>query len=272
MYLVYTYEMRKFLRRFATSDAGNIAMMTAVAMPLLVGAAGLGAETALWFHGDLELQQAADKAVYAAAIEKRAGSNDKTILSAATSLATKNGYSPGTIAVNYPPKAGAYAGKTTAIEVELTREIPRFFTKFFTNTPLIDNARAVASMQNSADACVLALSTSASRAVYVSGSGILSLNGCNVMSNSVKNDAIYVGGSGQLKADCLISVGGITISKSDSVATTCKSTITNAPPVGDPYADIPRTRVGSSQTRAARASAAADEHSGDADSGDENEK
>ena len=83
-------------------EKGNIAIATAIMMPLLVGGAGFGVETAYWFYQDSQLQQASDKAVYTAAIEKRAGSTTQKILSAATTTAV-------------PPAAGPLAGKMEAI-------------------------------------------------------------------------------------------------------------------------------------------------------------
>ena len=224
-----------FLRK---NQKGNIAIATAIMMPLLIGGAGFGVETAFWFYQDSQLQQASDKAVYTAAIEKRGGSNTKTILSAAITTATEHGYSPGTLIVNYPPTTGAYLGNVNAIEVQLTTELPRYFTSIFTKSPVIDKARAVAIMQNSADACVLALSKTASRAAQVSGSGNLKLTGCTIMSNSTAIDSVYAGGSAQMSADCIIAVGKVNL-KIGSTTTTCAKPITNVPPASDPYANIP---------------------------------
>ena len=113
---------------------GNIAIVTALTVPLLAAGAGFGVETAFWYHKDVELQQAADKAAYTAALEKRAGANSSKILNTATYIATENGYQPGTLAVHYPPTAGAYAGDPKAIEVQLSIQLPRYFTSFFLTT------------------------------------------------------------------------------------------------------------------------------------------
>ena len=123
--------MNKLLSILRKCENGNIGIATALTVPLLAGAAGFGVETAFWYHKDIELQQAADKAAYTAALEKRAGANASKILNTATYIATENGYEPGTLAVHYPPSAGAYAGDTKAIEVELSIELPRYFTSFF---------------------------------------------------------------------------------------------------------------------------------------------
>jgi hypothetical protein len=237
IHLNYQNRMKRLSSFFVASETGNVAIATALLIPLLAGGAGLGVETAYWYHEDLELQQAADKAVYTAAIEKRAGSNTGTILTAATTTATENGYQPGTIVVHYPPTTGAYAGDTDAIQVELTNELPRFFTGLFFTASIIENAKAVAIMQSAGNACILALSKTAGRAAQVSGLADLNLTGCTVMANSTADDAVRVQGTAKLKADCIISVGGVDLT-SDATMTVCSKAITQAPPVADPFADV----------------------------------
>ena len=216
-------------------------------IPLLAGGAGFGVETAFWYHKDLELQQAADKSAYTAALEKRAGSNSSKILNTATYIATENGYQPGTLAVHYPPTTGAYAGNTSAIEVELSIDLPRYFTAFFFDDMVTERVRAVALMQTAANACVLALSTSLGQAARFSGSSDLKLAGCTVMSNSMAADAVKVQGSAKLTTDCIISVGDVSLT-SGATMTQCPGAITNAPPAADPFADLPIPTVSGNKT------------------------
>jgi hypothetical protein len=223
---------------FLRDTKGNIAIATALTLPLLAGAAGFGVETAFWYHKDLELQQAADKSAYTAALEKRAGANSSKILNTATYIATENGYQPGTLAVHYPPIAGAYAGDTKAIEVDLSIELPRYFTSFFFDDMVSERVRAVAVMQTAANACILALSTTLSHAARFSGSSDVNLVGCTVMSNSMTSDAVQVQGSAKLSTDCIIAVGDVDLT-SGATMTECPGAITNAPPAADPFADVP---------------------------------
>ena len=230
--------MNKWSSFLLKEKRGNTAIVTALVVPLLAGGAGLGVETAFWYHKDLELQQAADKSAYTAALEKRAGSNSSKILNTATYIATENGYQPGTLAVHNPPSAGAYAGDTKAIEVELSIQLPRYFTSFFFDDMVTERVRAVALLQTAANACVLALSTSAGNAALFSGSANLNLAGCTVMSNSMASDSVHVQGSAILTADCIIAVGNVSLT-SGATMTECPGAITNAPPAADPFADVP---------------------------------
>src|SRR5688572_17097637 len=74
------------------TDGGNVAILFAVLLPVVVGGAGLGVETTFWRYKQLQIQTAADAAAFAGALEKRAGSNATLIEGAATTAATQNGF------------------------------------------------------------------------------------------------------------------------------------------------------------------------------------
>ena len=235
---LYALCMGKWSSLLLRETKGNIAIATALTLPLLAGAAGFGVETAFWYHKDLELQQAADKSAYTAALEKRAGSNTSKILSKATASAVQNGYQPGTLTVYYPPITGAYQANTSAIEVDLTIEVPRYFTGLFFADKVTERVRAVALMQTAANACVLALSKTEAHAALFSGSSDLKLVGCTVMSNSLTSDSVKVQGAAKLTVDCIIAVGTVSLT-SGAQTTVCPAPITNAPPAADPFGDLP---------------------------------
>ena len=208
---------------------------------------GFGGEVAIWYHDSLQLQQAADKSVYAAAIDLRAGANSNTILTTARDTASVNGFVPGTsgatgmtdsLAVFNPPTSGAYTGNAKAIQVVFQKYVPLSFSSLFMSSPVQENASAVALIATADSACVLALSTTASGAISVGGSANLSLSGCNVNSNSTAADAVLTYGSGTLSVDCIVSVGGVSL-RGGSTTLACANATTNAPPIGDPYSTLP---------------------------------
>ncbi|TIX34315.1 MAG: hypothetical protein E5V34_05930, partial [Mesorhizobium sp.] len=93
------------LRRRCLGTSGNVAIIFALSLPIVVGGAGLGVETSYWYYSSLKLQAVADAAAYAGALEKVSGSDKPAIVSAATLSATSNGFaaSTGTIEVFTPP-------------------------------------------------------------------------------------------------------------------------------------------------------------------------
>ena len=250
--------MREKLHNFRSDESGNIAIVGALVMPLLVGAIGFGVEVAYWYHEDNQLQQTADKSAYAAGIELRAGSSLSKINAAALSVASANGFVPtgsisqtnstsqsntgsanaDTLTVYTPPASGAFTNNANAVQVVIVKNVPLSFSSVFINAPIAEQLKSVALIQTAANACVLALSTTASPGVSVGGSAAINLVGCNVDSNSVAADSIKTFGSATLNADCILAVGGVSIA-AGSVTTTCPGPIVNTPPVADPMGNLP---------------------------------
>lgn len=224
---------------FWHNKKGNVAMIAALASPVILGGAAFGADSTYWYFRDLELQAAADAAAYAAAIEMRAGKDDGIVRAAALRESRSNGFdsAEGTITVNTPPTSGAHQGPK-AVEVLLAERQVRFFSGLFNQTQVMARARSVAIYESSSRACVLALSPSAERAASVSGSASLTLRGCTLMSNSVAADAVYLGGSATLSTPCVISVGGVSTTPRLTMSE-CETPVTQAPPVADPFANLP---------------------------------
>src|SRR6478735_2335627 len=168
-------------RRFADDQSGSYIIISALLMPVLVGTAGLGTEAGLWYYKHKNMQSAADSGAVSAAT---AGSNLTAEANAITaSYGYANGVSNVTVAVNRPPKTGNYASNPQAIEVVVSQPQQRLLTALFGSQPVPITARAVA-LPNAGTGCVLALNSSASPAVKVSGSGSLNLMNCNLYSNS----------------------------------------------------------------------------------------
>ncbi|MGX5844405.1 pilus assembly protein TadG-related protein [Mesorhizobium sp. ArgA1] len=230
------------LGRLKRATNGNVAVTFAFTLPVVVGGAGLGIETSFWYYSSLKLQAVADAAAYAGALEKVAGSDKPTIIAAATQSATSNNFAaPGTIQVNTPPLSGPNAAKK-AVEVIVKQNLDRYFTAIFNKGPVAEQARAVALITDASKACVLALNPSASKAALFSGNTSVKLTGCSVMSDSTAADAIKLQGSAALQADCLISVGGVSLS--NPVTSVCAAPITQALPAADPFVNLPTPTAG----------------------------
>jgi len=231
-------------RRWNKDEAGAVAIIAALAFPVLVGGMGLGAETGYWYVMQRKLQHASDMAAHAGAIRKRAGDGVDQINAAALQIATQSGLSPvrGTILVNSPPASGAKAGSGDSVEVLLTQQQPRLISLLFSSDPITLKARAVASIVGGSRACVLALSPTAPGALTVTGSTQVTLQGCDIASNSNAAEGFLMSGSGSLSANCGYSVGGA-VSTGKLTLTECASIKTSAPVVRDPYASLPEPAV-----------------------------
>jgi hypothetical protein len=236
---------RRFLS-WKTSEAGNIAIITALSMPLVVGFCGLGIETAYWFYKQRVLQGSADITAYNGAVALRNAETVSSIRSQASSDAAANGWvsSSGTITVNTPPASGPNQN-ANSVEVILTENESRLFSKIFTPTPVAINVRSVATYASSGLACLLALNKTAQNAVKIWGANTTTLNGCNIMSNSFASNAIGLGGNSTTTAPCLLAVGGVSVASTLNL-TKCTTPTTNAAPAKDPYASLPAPSVSGS--------------------------
>jgi Flp pilus assembly protein TadG len=221
------------LRALGEERSGNVAVMFALASPLLVGAAGLGVETSYWYMEKTRVQAAVDASAYTAALELRATGSEDAAEANGLVQASMNGIKVGTDGVDVA--ASKATGKVT---VTASRSLERNFSKFLDKAPLSVSARASAIFEVKSKACVLALSATASRAAEVGGNADLKLVGCSMMANSTAADAVYVGGSAKLSAPCLISAGGADVDDGATL-TSCSTTITQAPVAADPFKDLP---------------------------------
>ncbi len=130
---------------------GGTAIVIGLAMPVVIGALGIALDTGLWYMEKRKLQQQADTASLGAVRALQSGASVNTAKVVAMNDAKRNGYvadTSTTFTVNSPPTSGAYAGKTNAVEIVMTKKLPLFFSKYFMADGGSMKARSV-SYQNS---------------------------------------------------------------------------------------------------------------------------
>jgi Flp pilus assembly protein TadG len=230
----------RFWRRLCAKSVldrrGNVAVVFALSMPMVVGGVAFGVETGYWYYQQLRLQQAADVAAQAGAIEQRVGKSHDIVVASATAAAEQNGFTPGSITVNTPPTSGPNMN-SNSVEVLLSRNEQRFFSQLFSTDPVVSNARAVSTYTNAANACVLALDPIADGAAHFSGNSTTTLSGCSVMANSLASDAVYLQGSTVVTTTCVETAGGLN-SNGGLTMTGCSAPMTSLPPVADPLKNL----------------------------------
>lgn len=231
------------IQRLVNDSRGGVALLFALGLPVVAGAAAFGVETGYVYFDQYRLQNTADNAAYAAALDARAGGTQQTMSAAALEAALANGFVNGvdTITLNTPPTSGPNQ-RAGFVEVLLTRNEPRYFTKIFTEQPQLVHGRAVATSVNDANACILALDKGASRAVEFSGSSTVTLGGCNVMANSIAADAVYSQGATSVNVPCIMAAGDVSINAGVHL-TACAAPLTQLQPVSDPFRNLPEPAV-----------------------------
>lgn len=227
------------MRRFLRDERGNIALLGALASSIVVAGAGFGVETGYWYYEQTRLQQTADAAAYAGAVELRSGGDNSEILVGATAAAGDNGYNSTTDTIAaVTPATVSGASDSHAVNVTIQRTERRFFSALFSSAPVVIGASATATYSDTANACILALDKSASAAIDFGGNTTATFDGCVVMSNSMASDAAEVNGSASVTAPCLVAVGGVN-TDSGLHLTDCAAAVTGSAPARDPFDDVP---------------------------------
>lgn len=222
---------------------GTVAIVAAIATPIVVGFTGLGVEVSTWHANKRMLQTAADAAAASGALERGGGGNATAVRTAALREAGRNGYASENeydSVVNNPPLSGAFAGNVAAVEVVLTRRQSPLLSKLFLSAPVNLSARSVAMLQGGAPtgkACVLALNPNESGAITNTGSTTINMPGCVLAANSTSTAAIVVTGNTSLTAQSLYTAGNYSRGGSSSMSLTQPATI-GATALPDPFAGI----------------------------------
>ncbi|WP_313808909.1 pilus assembly protein TadG-related protein [Sphingobium sp.] len=220
--------------RLLRDRAGNVLMMAAASMPILVGAAGLATDTVQWTLWKRQVQRQADSAAIAGAYAVAQGfsaSDSATADISRLSLITLSQ----TPTIENAPTTGSYAGNSKAVRVVLQTSAELPFSKLLGVTAPVISGEATAAVVGSGDYCVVSLEKTSTVGITMQGNATVSL-GCGMATNSRASNAVTAGGSSTITATPVAAVGGLT-SSSNYVSPTTLLPYSIA--VQDPYASLP---------------------------------
>jgi hypothetical protein len=225
------------IRRLQSDSRGVVALVIALALPLLAGFAALAVDTSTWSSAQNSAQGAADNAVLSAVVAAGAGASSTQITNEALANAALNGFTNGqngvTVTLYNPPNDGPNAGKSGYYEVIVKQPQKLFFGGLLGTAPTVIG-RSVAAIQGS-PACLLALDPSAASAIGISNAAGVTANNCNVAANSSNATAVTVTNASSLTASQLNVVGNYSTSNASTISATIK---TGAAATQDPYASL----------------------------------
>jgi Flp pilus assembly protein TadG len=234
--------MIRFLRKLWNDRRGNIIVMTAAAMPVLIGAAGLATDTIEWTLWKRQLQRAADSAAIAGVYERindgGATSNVSTAvthdlalnLHTTNSLTTGHSHCSGKCVITFPADSGTVTDKVQ-VTISVQHKLP--FSSFFLESAPVISASATAASITTGVPCALALGATGT-AMSFNGTTELEAPGCILYSDSGSANAASAGGSSEVTAQSIASVGGIEQSDNWDV----DSYIPYSPQLPDPFASL----------------------------------
>ncbi|HIJ63232.1 MAG TPA: hypothetical protein HPQ04_11120 [Rhodospirillaceae bacterium] len=211
----------------ARRGRGNIAIVTAFILPMLVGAFGLGVEIGFWYWQQRGMQNAADAAALAAATNGTA-----TYAGEALAVAARYGFSNGANNVTVAASNAAVcpSGGSNCYSVTITSTVPQVFSQL---VGYAGNGQGGVSLTATAVAtqgtvqtpfCLLGTGTSG-QDVTCNGCPKSNLSGCSIMS-----DANLTCNGHDMGASFGLAVG--------TAAGCGAAQKSNVPPVSDPYAGL----------------------------------
>jgi Flp pilus assembly protein TadG len=248
--------MLRLLNRLRRNERGNVLMMTALAMPLIVGSAGLGLDTIQWALWKRQLQRAADSAALAGVYARVQNNSQQTATQAVQADLARNHHTgiplqPGTPIVTMPTAPNW----TNGVRVELAVSRALGFSSMFLDTPPVIRARATAATIATGVYCVVSLEPTSATGITATGNGSIDL-GCGMITNSTSLTAAIATGSSEVDATPVAAVGNVQPSDNWNGAELLPFTVKQ----DDPFANInpptfsgcqgaaSRLRVGSNAT------------------------
>jgi hypothetical protein len=214
--------LKRHVARFIRDEVGNFAILTAVAIVPLLGAGSVAIDFVnASFEAD-KLQEALDSATLAAVRFYGEGYSEAEATQLANEMFFGNYQEAGAVSQGKdaispaaePPSlhiAYSLAGQQVMATADYA---VNYHPVFLTRLSFPISRRSSTAYQAGNEACILALNPTADRAFEVTGSSKVDTSKCAITANSRSNEAIYVGGSGSLKAECLYTPGKVSASPS----------------------------------------------------------
>jgi Flp pilus assembly protein TadG len=196
--------MPKFVSDLLSDRRGNVLTLTAVGMPLLIGALALGIDTFQIAVHNRELQRAADSAALAGAF---AAAEGQEVRPAAQDSLDKNPHATLTKSAKVTVEPWGEFHQTVHVEIVARPNLP--FIEFFTGSPADFSVSARAALAGTQERfCMLSLYDGNDAGIRFSGTNQTTLD-CGVMANSTSKEAISFDGGATLEAVVAAAVGDL---------------------------------------------------------------
>jgi len=191
--------------RLRRDRKGAVSALAAVTTAAFLGLVGLAIEGGYWYVGNRQGQNGADVAAIAGAMTFAKSENHASTLLAGANGAQRNGFATGgkvTVTINHPPSSGKYATNNWAVEAIIDQVEDLGISRLFNLSSMTVSNRAVALIEESGEACILALS----RTLTLSGNMEIDAPNCILAGNKETGDSIIVSGSADVDVGALVAV------------------------------------------------------------------
>ncbi|NNL89142.1 MAG: pilus assembly protein [Marinicaulis sp.] len=226
------------MKKFSTDQSGNIAVLGALMMPILIGLAGAGLDYSRYYNAKSDLQAIADMAAIA-------GAREYVVVADGIPVATAQNIADKSLAKT-PSGDGASATVSgdeinTTVTVKISRTYtPTLLVGLYKN-PLNLEVDATAQALGGANICVIVLEEKANYVLEMTQNATLTGQDCAVYSNSTGSFGIGAYGNSTLKTSLNCTAGGY----DGAAARFDPKPLTDCPPREDPLFDRPTPSSGS---------------------------
>ena len=219
----------QFFNLFKRNDRGNMVVMLATAMPVLLTSGGLAMDYATFSMKRSDLQSAADASALAGAKQMAlASSTDSAVISTATTLFLSELSGN---AANAVPTV-TIDRKKGSVKVAVAEIWTPAFASFIDASVTPIKVTATASLAGETRICILALETTLPLTFEMLHKSHVTAKGCGVYANSTDPAAVSIGNQATVDATVVCSAGGIVGKGSGSSS----NFITDCPAIADPLA------------------------------------
>lgn len=219
-------------RQFERDSRGNVAIMFALGVPALAGAALMAVEMSQVSSQQAKLQGIADSAAIAAARELRLGNATKDIvLKVAQSVVDA-----GAIAIPSPISFSGDVPEDKAwVSVTLSSKVRQSLATSLGLAPSVYSANARARVMGGSPVCAVGLRENQDATIRLDKNARMEARGCAVYSNSATAGSIVAQDSAYLTAAHICAAGG----KGGGIANFTPQPTTDCPALPDPLAKRP---------------------------------
>ncbi len=234
-------------------QTGQVLVMTALSMTVLVGFLALAIDVGMLFRAKRNMQIAADAAAIAGALDYKYNGSVSSAQAAAEAAATANGVTTtGTcpisdltktyVCINIPPVYGPNAGSSGFVEALVNQPNQTIFMPMISHSSVMSvGARAVAGSTTSS-ACIWTLAKSG-KDISLTGSGSITAKKCGIYDDSNASDALTLTGSGSVSAKSIGIAGNYSVTGSGSL--TPNPPTTGIAPAADPLSTLSAPSIAS---------------------------
>lgn len=220
-----------WLKDLISSERGNVFVVAAAVMPLLLGSAAFAVDTIQLSVWKRQLQRAADSSAIAGAYALSLGDDEHDAIH--TDL-DKNAFP--TLSQEEAIAVGPRLGwpRTVRVTLTATRTLP--FLSIFTQRASTMVADATAALTDDGKFCMISLYDGPDTGIDVNGNSTINL-GCGMKSNCTGDACVTAGGSSSVTATPIAAVGGLDGGGNNFNQPTVLQP--HSAPQADPFAHLP---------------------------------